>query len=342
MSNLENDIGFGYCGKVYDIGTGLYDYGFRDYSPVSARFTTVDPIRDGSNWFSYVVNDPVNYVDPFGLTASDRGSVPNFSGLVGQNIGFDGFTINTPFSNDQKSEFSPFGPYFTATTITGYSFDLSGEKNHNIPVHRPNIIMGITNDVQNGISSSSVENQKIYYDGEELKQILNGQSTAVANLGNIISRIEKYINDDRIIDDELYYSTLNYLNFNLNNRNEALTLISNLTAIRNNLAAMTQNQFKVGYRNFEYAGYVERIWDKEHNNYRYTEDIFINEGAFYSQYGMDEILIHEESHKVLRTEDKRYEKDELRKGIKRPLIDMAPDEKQINADNWRKFYQKVR
>ncbi len=71
LGNLENDIGFGYCGKVYDVGTGLYDYGFRDYSPISARFTTVDPIRDGSNWFSYVVNDPVNYVDPFGLKSND-------------------------------------------------------------------------------------------------------------------------------------------------------------------------------------------------------------------------------------------------------------------------------
>ncbi|MBO7485928.1 MAG: RHS repeat-associated core domain-containing protein [Spirochaetaceae bacterium] len=67
LGNLENDIGFGYCGKVYDIGTGLYDYGFRDYSPNSARFTTVDPIRDGTNWFCYVVNDPVNYVDLLGL-----------------------------------------------------------------------------------------------------------------------------------------------------------------------------------------------------------------------------------------------------------------------------------
>ena len=69
LGNIENDIGFGYCGKVYDVGTGLYDYGFRDYSPVSARFTTVDPIRDGSNWFSYVINDPVNYVDPNGCFA---------------------------------------------------------------------------------------------------------------------------------------------------------------------------------------------------------------------------------------------------------------------------------
>ena len=74
LGNLENDIGFGYTGKAYDNSTGLYDYGFRDYSPVSARFTTIDPIRDGSNWFSYVVNDPVNYVDPFGLDTTDSTS----------------------------------------------------------------------------------------------------------------------------------------------------------------------------------------------------------------------------------------------------------------------------
>ena len=67
LGNLDNGMSFGYTGKAYDAGTGLYDYGFRDYSPNNARFTTVDPIRDGSNWFSYVVNDPVNYVDPLGL-----------------------------------------------------------------------------------------------------------------------------------------------------------------------------------------------------------------------------------------------------------------------------------
>ena len=71
-SFLANDsLNFGYLGKPYNADTKLYDYGFRDYSPEIARFTTVDPIRDGRNWYCYVVNDPVNYVDLWGLCGSD-------------------------------------------------------------------------------------------------------------------------------------------------------------------------------------------------------------------------------------------------------------------------------
>jgi RHS repeat-associated protein len=67
-SFLANDsLDFGYLGKPYNATTEFYDYGFRDYSPEIARFTTIDPIRDGRNWYSYVVNDPVNYVDLWGL-----------------------------------------------------------------------------------------------------------------------------------------------------------------------------------------------------------------------------------------------------------------------------------
>jgi hypothetical protein len=32
----------------------------------------VDPVRDGANWFAYINNDPVNWVDPWGLSASDN------------------------------------------------------------------------------------------------------------------------------------------------------------------------------------------------------------------------------------------------------------------------------
>ena len=62
----------GYTGKPYDSITGLSDYGFRDYSPKYARFITEDPIRDGENWFAYVGNNPVNWMDPWGLSASEK------------------------------------------------------------------------------------------------------------------------------------------------------------------------------------------------------------------------------------------------------------------------------
>jgi RHS repeat-associated protein len=69
--DLTSGMNLGYTGKPYDTATGLYNYGYRDYKPEVARFTTIDPVRDGANWFAYVNNDPVNWVDPFGLNASD-------------------------------------------------------------------------------------------------------------------------------------------------------------------------------------------------------------------------------------------------------------------------------
>ena len=58
---------YGYNGKPYDSITGFYNYGFRDYSPDTSRFTSSDPIRDGTNWYLYCSADPVNYVDLWGL-----------------------------------------------------------------------------------------------------------------------------------------------------------------------------------------------------------------------------------------------------------------------------------
>ena len=90
---------FAYAGKPYDPVTGLSDYGFRDYAPTLARFTTVDPIcakrscdrkfiiyvrsreraiRDGSNWYAYCNSDPVNYVDMWGVyTCQDVSDLNN-------------------------------------------------------------------------------------------------------------------------------------------------------------------------------------------------------------------------------------------------------------------------
>ena len=60
-----------YNGKPRDPMTGLVNYGFRDYAPRQGRFTTVDPIRDGTNWYGYVTNDPLNLIDRYGLETED-------------------------------------------------------------------------------------------------------------------------------------------------------------------------------------------------------------------------------------------------------------------------------
>ena len=61
-----------YNGKPRDSMTGLVNYGFRDYHPRQGRFTTVDPIRDGTNWYGYVTNDPLNLIDRYGSETEDR------------------------------------------------------------------------------------------------------------------------------------------------------------------------------------------------------------------------------------------------------------------------------
>jgi RHS repeat-associated protein len=76
--DLTGGMDLGYTGKGYDVTTGLYNYGYRDYQPGVARFTTIDPVRDGVNWYAYVNNDPVNWIDPWGLDSAlltKKGSV---------------------------------------------------------------------------------------------------------------------------------------------------------------------------------------------------------------------------------------------------------------------------
>ncbi|MBC6712428.1 RHS repeat-associated core domain-containing protein [Treponema sp. Marseille-Q3903] len=72
QGDLSGAKDLGYLGKQFDKATGLYNYGYRDYKPDVARFTTQDPIRDGMNWYAYCGGDPINYIDENGLEATDK------------------------------------------------------------------------------------------------------------------------------------------------------------------------------------------------------------------------------------------------------------------------------
>jgi RHS repeat-associated protein len=73
FGHITNDtapgtIPFGFAGGLYDKDTGLVRFGARDYDASVGRWTAKDPIRfgGGMNLYGYVLNDPVDQIDPQG------------------------------------------------------------------------------------------------------------------------------------------------------------------------------------------------------------------------------------------------------------------------------------
>jgi RHS repeat-associated protein len=65
-------VPLGFAGGLHDCDTGLVRFGYRDYDPEVGRWTAKDPIGFGggdTDLYGYVLNNPVNLIDPSGLLA---------------------------------------------------------------------------------------------------------------------------------------------------------------------------------------------------------------------------------------------------------------------------------
>jgi RHS repeat-associated protein len=85
-------VSFGFTGQRLEAGTGLYDYGARWYDPELGRFLQPDTIVPDPfspqmlNRYAYVVNDPVNLIDPTGSFPSLGGIIGGIGGAIGSAI----------------------------------------------------------------------------------------------------------------------------------------------------------------------------------------------------------------------------------------------------------------
>jgi len=79
---------YGFTGREYDAETGLYYYRARYYDPETGRFISKDPIGfagGDANQYNYVLGDPVNWGDPWGLInwrAVGRGTLGVTGGVM--------------------------------------------------------------------------------------------------------------------------------------------------------------------------------------------------------------------------------------------------------------------
>lgn len=100
---------FGFAGGLYDRDTKLTRFGARDYASLTSRWTAKDPIGfegGDTNLYGYVLNDPINFIDPAGLDGF--GNIQD--GSAGYNAGkslFNTICLNTgwctPLPDDPPS-----------------------------------------------------------------------------------------------------------------------------------------------------------------------------------------------------------------------------------------------
>ena len=79
-TNRELKVPFGFACGLHDRDTNLVHFGYREYDPLTGKWTAKDPIDfsgGDSNLYGYVLGDPVGFVDSDGLMSMrmPRGSV---------------------------------------------------------------------------------------------------------------------------------------------------------------------------------------------------------------------------------------------------------------------------
>ena len=107
---------------------GLVYYGYRFYCPNIAKWLTRDPIGEtgGVNLYAFVLNNPVSWVDPWGLEVLDEGMVEcmikEWKKITKKEKDaiIEGFIYGVMFAGAYSSKFGPSFGVVGGGFMTGY------------------------------------------------------------------------------------------------------------------------------------------------------------------------------------------------------------------------------
>jgi RHS repeat-associated protein len=122
-------LAYTYAGYRYDTETGLYYVNARYYNPNLGRFLQTDPIglSGGTNLYAYVGNDPLDLVDPTGMSPDempqDTNAAPgNSTGGQSYSLALGGgVTVNGTFAPVYVDGSTGLSPTARGVTITADS-----------------------------------------------------------------------------------------------------------------------------------------------------------------------------------------------------------------------------
>ena len=164
-----------YTGKDLDEDTGLYYFNARWYDPLNGRFITEDPVRDGLNWYIYVSNNPLKFVDPTGFITL---SVFNYDATTDDTIiDLDTFNPGHTWMQIDMDDDGIYEKYYGWGHPRGYASDLVKGKSV------PGVLLDSEYENNPGYSSVSIWSKSIN---------LTEEQTVASFWRSLVNNLTKY------------------------------------------------------------------------------------------------------------------------------------------------------